>query len=222
MNPTTHLGKIVGAAVVLGCITSRATGWKDNLYIHTDIGPSFIQDATTHVRGFSVGSPFEGKGRFEADPGIRGDLSLGYNLNKSWAVELESGAIWNPGPSSVDEFYQIPVLLKGLYQVNLNDSWNLYCGAGAGAVVSINQTLIFEPGLFHTPFRVEDTDTALGYEAEAGIKYVPAPHLEIGLGYKFLGVDGYNYHFQGETLISNVRMDELFNHTALLSLTWKF
>jgi len=112
-------------------------------------------------------------------------------------------------------------MLRALYQIPLNDSWKVYIGAGAGGVMGIQQGKISLPE-FARPISLDDTDTAFGYEAEAGIKYGLSRHAEISLGYKFLGVDGYKFDVNTPVFISHVTFDQLYTHTASLSFTWKF
>ena len=223
MKHTARILITTAFALFIGGVSSRAENWTENLYVDTDIGPAFIPDATTHGRDFNytVGEFVRRQGHFEVDPGLRGDLSLGYRLNKSFAIEAEAGAIWNPGLSSFDNFYQIPVILKAVYQVKLSESWKAYLNGGAGGVIGISETAA--PRIaFHNATLLHDTDVAIGYEGEAGIKYTPCQHIELGLGYKFLGVDGYNFTYRAPELYSNFRINALYTHTAFLSFSWKF
>ncbi|HWD93655.1 MAG TPA: outer membrane beta-barrel protein [Verrucomicrobiae bacterium] len=216
----------VGIALFFGCISSRAAGWTDNLYLNADLGSATISGGTTHHLALVQGEIVHRSGQFQADTGIRGDLSLGYHLTKSLAVELEAGAISNPGPGTEDEFYQIPTMLKMRYQVPLNNSWKIDFGAGAGGVVVIDQSEIRTATVYRS-FLLKDTSSSFGYEADAGIKYTPSPHLEIGLGYKFLDVsefrsDFITYDLNGFPVVVEGKVNDLFTHTALLSFTWKF
>lgn len=215
----------LGIALFLGCAAAHAD-WSDNLYLHSDVGPAFTPDATTHFRqataGLSGFNVVTGKGTFKSATGVRGDVSLGYDLNKSWAVEVEAGAIWDPSPfANGTPFYQVPVMLRVLYQVPLDDSWKIYFGAGAGGVVGIEEGEIHTV-LFSKPISLDATDTAFGYEAEAGLKYELSRHTELGVGYKFLGVDHYTFDVNTPNFVSHVTVDPLYTHTALLSFTWKF
>jgi len=222
MKRTTQIDKIVGIALLLGCATSQAADWRDNLYLHADIGPAFINNGPTTFRGFLPNTgPVQGKGHFQADTGIRGDLALGYQLTKSWAVEVESGATWNSGPNPHDSFYQIPVMLNVIYQIQMSDSWKAYFGAGAGGVVSMLRTEVKDAAFF-SPFVFEDSDWSPGYQAEAGIKYALSRHVDVDLGYKFLGVAEYDYRLGIPDAGESLKVKDLYTHSATLSLTWKF
>jgi opacity protein-like surface antigen len=221
MKSTTQIITGIGAALLVGCATSHATDINENLYLHADLGPSFIPDTTAIFHGVSNSQFFGGRGKFGADPGIRGDLSLGYNLTKHLALELEIGATWNPGFGS-DSFYQIPIMLNAVYQIPLNNSWKAYFGAGAGEVASINQ-MEFGSSSFPRPILNDSTDLAFGYQAEAGIKYTVSRRMELDLGYKFLAVNQYNFRFTTpDFAILDMQVNDLFTHSAQLSLTWRF
>jgi opacity protein-like surface antigen len=213
----------ISVALLIGCASSQAGNWSDSFYVHTDIGAAFTPDATTHVLRFDPSfGPVRSQGTFKSDPGIRGDLALGYNLTKSLGLELESGVIWNDGPGDDNTFYQIPVMLNAVYQVRLSDSWKVYFGAGAGEVLgSIH--FVAKDAAFHTPFVFDASDWSFGYQAQAGIKYSLSRHVDIDLGYRFLAVDGYDFTFSRfNPIAAKMTVDDLFVHSAQVSFTWKF
>jgi opacity protein-like surface antigen len=227
MNPTTRIVGCVRLALLTSSGISHAQNWADNLYLHADIGPAFVQSAPTRTRNVTEsnlgGFATVQRGRFESDTEIRADLSVGYNLTKSFALEAEAGAIWNPTDKSDSYFYQIPVMLNGIYQIPLSDSWKVYVGAGAGAVISRIHGFNRDEA-FHTPITVDDSDWSAGYQAEAGIKYAVSRHVDIDLGYKFLGVAQYNYRFRhvGDIIQQDITVNDLFTHSVQLSLTLRF
>jgi opacity protein-like surface antigen len=222
MNPTTRIVGCVGLALLTSGI-AHAQNWADNLYLHGDIGPAFFQSAPVVSRTFtsfsdSFGSVHRGHTYFDTE--IRADLSLGCNLTKSFAIEAEAGFIWDPNDNRNNYFYQIPVMLNGIYQIPLGHSWNAYLGAGAGAVIGKTHSLF--PQAFHTPFVFDDTDWSAGYQAEAGIKYALSRHVDIDLGYKFLGIAQYDFQFRRVDVSQKVTIDDLFIHSVQASLTLKF
>jgi opacity protein-like surface antigen len=223
MKSTTHLLNTIAIVLLTNCATSHAASWLDHTYVHGDLGPAFTQNTTFHERGIDISSgPFVRSGQATFGTRIRGDLSLGYTITKAWAVELEAGAIWAPDAPNDNEFDQIPVTLNVLYQVPLNKYCNLYFGAGAGGVVSIFQFRELNSG-FRIPPLLSDTSVAFGYQAQAGIKYAVSRHIEIGLGYKFLGMDGDSWNFGGPVPgIHQLSFDNLYTHTVLLSFNLKF
>lgn len=219
MKSTRYLPHTIGLVLSLGCFTSHAADWLDRMYVRTDVGPSFTEDtsATTTVvfpiSGHSV-SPVRFTG------GIRGDVSLGYQLTKPLAVELEGGAIWNEVQYTPDGTIQIPVTANLLYQVPLGKSWKAYFGGGAGETISKFEVL-FWAGAFQAPDRLQGNSLAFTYQAQAGIQHSLSRHVDIGLGYKFTHVDPNEWHpFQG--FQGTERIESLNNHMVLLSATYKF
>ncbi|HWC59990.1 MAG TPA: outer membrane beta-barrel protein [Verrucomicrobiae bacterium] len=225
MNPTTRIVGAIGITLLIGNAASHAQSWTDNLYVHTDIGPAFIPARRTTT--YTIALPFDGltrgHGHFQVDTGVRGDLALGYNLSKSFALEVEAGGIWSPDSDPRDSFYQIPAMLNAIYQIHISDSWKAYVGAGAGGVVSMVHTE-YRDAAFHSPIIREASDWSPGYQAEAGIKYAFSRHIDIDLGYKFLGVVEYDYTFGNipSPDFAIVKVNNLYTHSAQLSLTWKF
>ena len=226
MNSTTRIICAIGIVVLSSSATVHAQKWSDNLYLHTDIGPAFVESASARIRTVTTSSFPDAtiqRGHTESETDIRADLSLGYNLTKSFAVEAEAGAIWNPNDDKNNYSYQIPVMLNGIYQIPLGASWKAYAGAGAGAVIGRAHTL-FRDSAFHTPLVFDDSDWSAGYQAEAGIKYALSQHAEIDLGYKFMGVAQYDYTFINFFAFGSrkVTVNDLFTHSVQASFTWKF
>ena len=182
-----------------------------------DIGPSFVQDATINSTTKVFSQTFHASRTVEFQTGIRGDIAVGYNINGAWAMELESGAIWN-AIGSEQELYQIPILLNVLYKIPLKNSWTPYFGVGAGVVVSKIDFLTVPTAAAATYVRTSDTDQTFAYQAMAGIKYAVSDRAQIDLGYKFFGTLDQSWAGNGTTLTSN----GIYTHAVLASFTWKF
>jgi len=215
MKATPQIFGAIGIVLLLGSTSLNARGWTDDLYVHTDIGPAFVQGAPTTFRLIDIPPsrfpPIAQHGHLKAETDIRADLSVGYNLSKSFAIEAEVGGIWNPDSEPTWDFYQIPAMLNAIYQIRISDSWKPYVGVGAGGVFSTTHALLFH-----------DSDWSAGYQAEAGIKYVVSSHVDIDLGYKFLGVTGYEFRSRRGLSIADLRVNDLYTHSVQMSLTWKF
>src|SRR5580698_6217478 len=79
-NKVSHL-IAAGAMLFIGAVNVHA-----QVYLNGDVGAAFLQNTTIHNSGGAKAS---------FDPGVRGDVALGYNLSDCFAAELETGAIWN-------------------------------------------------------------------------------------------------------------------------------
>src|SRR5579864_2218067 len=79
----------VSAVLLMTATGLRAQDGFDTLYVNYDAGVSLQQTADFIESGF----PAENA---KFNPGVRADIAFGYNINKSFAVELEPGFMWNP------------------------------------------------------------------------------------------------------------------------------
>ena len=202
MKTTHQIIKIAGIILVLGGLSARA----DDIYIHANVGPAFAQDVKLTSSG--VTQTFK--------TGVRGDISFGYDLNDRWAVEIETGVIWNQAdtigghsvsPRTID-FYQYPILANAIYKIHWNDRWTSYFGAGGGGVATrVDATL--------PTFRA--TDWTAAYQAQAGIAYSLNSHVTLDFGYKFFGSLDHSF-----TDGSTTKTDPFYTHAILLSFSWKF
>ena len=204
MKLITCVVKMAGIVLVACCVKAQA----GEMYIHADVGPAFAQN-TTLTSGGSGTQTFK--------TGVRGDIAFGYDFNDHWAAELETGTIWNQAdtiggfsvsPRTID-FYQFPMLVNGLYKVHWNNKWTAYGGGGAGGVAThVEATL--------PTFR--DTDFTFAFQGEAGIAYSLSSHIDLDLGYKFLGSLDHSFTYKGSTTTT----DPFYTHAILLSFSWKF
>ncbi|EEF62857.1 hypothetical protein Cflav_PD5492 [Pedosphaera parvula Ellin514] len=144
-------------------------------------------------------------------------LAFGYNFCKAFAAEFETGSIWN----SVDkldgiplasrasgDLYQYPFLAKAIFKLPFDNGLTPYIGGGVGGIGS---TLHLKDPFLDS----SSTDFTFAYQAEAGLKYAINEHIDVGVGYKFLGTTGYSF-FHGP------RTDDTFNHAIFASFVWNF
>jgi opacity protein-like surface antigen len=223
MKTTIRLITMVSAALFMSATGARAADdWSDNLYLSADFGGVFQQEASLIQNGSSANVTF--------NPGIRADIDLGYKLNDSWAVELETGFMWNSmdkinGVSfssysqSVD-IYSVPLLANVIYKVPTETSWTPYFGVGVGGVVGI-----FDLNNTTRGARYSDTDLTFAYQAEAGLDYALSKNASIGIAYKFLGT--LNQHWllspklPGDTY-NHLMLDGVYIHAVVVKFTWNF
>jgi len=214
--------------VLAGAGESRAADDPDKFYFHADVGSSLVQDV--NIVGFQFAS---------FRPGIRGDVSLGCQLNQSWSVELETGLIWNSvtelngssrsgrgggtnfpgiGPLIIfanGDLYQIPLLANVNYHLSLKRGWISRFGAGAGGVASVLE--LYSPRNAQM-VRGADADFTFAYQAETGVSYVITPRAAVDLDYKFFGTLDHHWNYGGKLLSSG----PIFTHAFLLSFRWEF
>ena len=202
--------KLLGALTMLGlALNAGAMDLAGKTYIQADVGGSFQDDITSTTTGAKI----------TFDPGFRGNVSFGYHVCEAFAVEFETGVAWNSvdkvGPvklSSVGastDFYQVPLLVNGIFTIPTGCPFKPYIGGGIGGVAS---SVNFETG----PVSVDDSDFVFGYQGMAGIKYELNEQMDVGIGYKFLGTSDHDF----STLVG--LNDSTFNHSVLASFTFRF
>jgi opacity protein-like surface antigen len=200
-----------GAAADMGSDSGAGSNTNTSgFYESADGGVAFMQKMTFH------GTAFHGSA-LEFHTGPRFDLSLGYNLTRNVAVEVQGGFAYNNAkftdsfmPSIAPDIWTVPVMVNGIYKHSFNGHWQAYGGAGAGAVFS-------SLGFSSSGETTDSTDTEFGYHAMAGIKYHFNDRWEAGLGYNFLG--SLNHHWSQS---QGITTDPTYQHSVLLSLTYNF
>ena len=220
---------MVGGVLLMSATGARAadwgdnlSDWSDNLYLSADFGGVFQQDATY------IQSALSGRPTATFNPGIRADINLGYNLNDSWAVELETGFMWNSmdnvggrSLSSISQsvdMYSVPILANIIYQVPTKTSWVPYFGVGAGGVVGIYD-------LKSRGTDYSDTDFTFAYQAEAGLDYALSKNVSVGIAYKFLGALNQHWLLSPKLPFDTynpVTLDGVYIHAVVVKFTWSF
>jgi OOP family OmpA-OmpF porin len=199
------------AALLITTANLQAQNQPGGFYIKVDAGGALQQD----MRFNSSDVTF--------DPGVRTSLNFGYNFCKSFAAEIETGSIWNSldkvnGTPLSDfnqegDLYQVPILAKVIFKLPFENGLTPYIGGGVGGV---GASLRLQDSF------VDDTDTdfAFAYQGEAGLKYAINEHIEVGVGYKFIGTSGYSF-FENDPFFQ-AKTSNSYNHSILASFVWNF
>jgi len=211
--------------LLTACIASASAEQATNkMYLKFDVGPAFISSVPIS----SPANTFNYEAEF--DVGIRSTVAFGYQINRNWACELETGVIWSSDTAFNDDFYQIPALLNVIYRVPTGSSWTPYLGVGVGGVATTFSTLVFQNSVIG-PVNAKETNFTFAYQAGAGVEYVFSPTMTLNLGYKFLGAMEQSWSKTlyppqvpppntSETYTSTA--DGVFSHAVLVSFTWSF
>lgn len=172
-------------------------------------------------------------------PGVRLDCGFQMALAQNWALQLETGVIYNSidtldfnpsanGSASVPmdgSLLQVPLFANLLYHIPIQPNFQLYLGAGVGGMFSF--------------LDMESDNTsaaAFSYQAIAGMSYQVNDSMDIGLAYKFTGtlsqtfsdLDTYNNSYWGYYGYANYNtgtdkdVEEAYNHSILVTFTFRF
>lgn len=208
---------------------SRWQKWPKNLYAEIDLGGVYQQENTTLFQS----APFPSSATASFNLGVRGNIALGYNINQSWAVEFDTGVLWNsmakvngvsldqPYPLNVTfDTYTIPLLANVIYRFPLKSPLVPYVEAGVGGAASI---LSYS----QASATMEDTSFGFAYQAEVGLKYKLGKRAFIGVAYQFLSTTDPNW----SSMLSVGGLPSLeyafkekgfYTHSLVLSLVWNF
>jgi opacity protein-like surface antigen len=220
-----HKMTTVGATLLLAAASGHAQ-LTDKFYFAVDGGGAFQEDvAIRNNTGFNI-SPPSGDIRFNS--GYRAGLDAGYNLSKSFAVELDASVIQNTintvGQYQLSTYNanakldEIPLLANVIYRFPLKGPFKPYIGAGIGGMEGIfhSSNIPFSgPGATPT---YDDTDYTFAYQAEAGFKYWLDENIAFGIAYKFVGTSDHTWTDNNVTL----RTDGTMTQSIEATFTWRF
>ncbi len=209
---------MVGAGVLLAATAVQAQS-TNNVYLDFRAGVALPQ--STGIKS----SPYGSNGNVDFDAGPHLSVALGYRLDPSVAVELETGVLWNSvsgingnNPSNIGgsaDLYQIPVLVNFVF-MPLHGAFSPFVGAGLGGVTTIfdsSNLPLFGPGTSYS-----GTDFVFAYQVSAGFKYAVSEHIDLGLTYQFLGTEENNWSDHGVAF----QTDGVQTHSIMATLDWRF
>ena len=205
MKVKSQLAKFAGACAVLATgLALPASAADTGLYFNADAGANWAQDPDVEIGGLS--------GDVELDVGFRFSAGVGYNLNKSWGFEFDTGWVFNDikdaGDSSLSH---VPFIVNAVYRFPLGAKFESYIGAGAGGTYSV--LTVDDVGVDD-----DDGDVVFAWQAIAGVRYLLSETMSVGVGYKYLGTSESEYDIQGVS----VKIDTVHNHTFGAVFNWKF
>jgi opacity protein-like surface antigen len=207
--------------------------WTRNLYAHIDGGLSYQQDATLEETISSATPPaIFTSGTVTFKPGIRGNITLGYNINRSWAAEFDTGVLWNSinsfdgtSLSSVGasfDTYTIPLLANIVYRIPIKGPWAAYLGAGAGGAASI---LSYSQTYLGTRYSWGGSSFVFGYQAKAGLQYNLSRNASVDIAYEFFGTTDPSWSSTqnfGTPADYQFKEKSFYTHSLVIGFTWTF
>lgn len=194
------------------CLPPPSGKW----YLSMDAGAAFQQDVTmSDTTGDTESITF--------DPGARLDFELGRNWTRNWATELEIGLTINQVKKSAFlgtdfmevDLVELPIMVNAIYTQPLGRHFSAYIGGGVGGVFSD----------YSNEFGgTTESDSTLGFQGLAGVKYEINDRWDFGVTYKFLGTTGHDVGpgFDSNGNPTEFKSDGTMTHSVLAALTWKF
>jgi hypothetical protein len=192
------------ASLVFGMTSAQAQ--DHGLYLNGGVGVNVAGHLASNI----------GSGSVALNPGVRGDLALGYGfgifLPVSLGPELETGVIYNSfgngsanghSTSGGGDLVQVPVLANLVVNCHFAPGWSAYGGLDVGVEYS-NASVSNGSPLAGLAGR----EGGVTWQAKLGVQYKLGPG-EVGLDYKFLDYGG-------------LFLNDLSNHTIEASYTIHF
>jgi len=209
--------------------TPDSADWTQSLYSRVKLGGFFQQDATLDTTRSSGVSSLSTNGTATFNFGFRGDVVLGYNINKSLAAEFDTGLLWNSADTVLGnplssqnvsfDTYTIPILLNFIYKIPMKGHWSSYVGIGMGGAASLLDYNIGGSDL-------TDFNFVFAYQAEAGLKYKFSQNASVGIAYDFLGTTDPSWNVSqtigAPTTFIHFKEKGFYTHSITLSFTWDF
>ena len=204
-----------------------------NLYASIDGGLTYQQDATLEETiSSSTPPPIFSSGTVTFHPGARGNIALGYNINRSWSAEFDTGVLWN----SVDSFdgtslssvgakfdtYTIPLLANIIYHIPIKGPWAAYVGAGAGGAASL---LSYSQTYLGTRYSWGGSSFVFGYQAKAGVQYHLSRNTALDVAYEFFGTTDPSWSSTqnfGTPADYQFKEKGFYTHSLVIGFTWNF
>ncbi len=207
MKVKIHLVGITGVCATLTAVLALPASAADTgLYFNADAGANWAQDADV-----------SGGGTLKTDIGFRFSAGVGYNLNKNWGVEFDTGYVWNKIKDAGDStFSHVPFMVDVVYRYPIGAKFETYIGGGAGGVYSV---LNIDGTVGSVRINDDDGDVVFGWQAIAGVRYLLSETMSVGVGYKYLGTTEGKYDIQG---VGSVKIDHVHNHSFGAAFNWKF
>jgi opacity protein-like surface antigen len=206
----------IGVAVMAAGLPVWAQDSADNLragepYVGAEVGPAFQQNLYIRDAGRTVG----------LDAGVRGDVSAGFNLADQVAVEVETGAIDNRIRSEGTTIFggnrayldQVPLMGNIIFRAPLLYGITPYIGGGAGGMVSQLSVRTFDHW-------TSDADVTFAYQGMAGVNVALNRHMDVGLGYHFIGTMDHVWFADDPTMYTPT--GKTLTHAVVATFTFSF
>jgi opacity protein-like surface antigen len=193
--------------------TGPQPGQAGDIYFNADLGGVLQQDLSIRNAGQKVGF----------DPGIGGNLSLGFDITDALAVEFQTGAsesgINTSGSQALlfagnnADIYQVPLMANVIFKAPLPGGLTPYVGAGFGGAITTIEA-------WRRGFYASDTDITPAYQALAGVRCALNRFTEVGVGYRFLGTTAHTWFADSPNLYTPT--GATFSHSILATVTFSF
>ena len=226
------MGKNVSFRVLLisGCslVLAVPTAVRSQAYINIDGGVAFAEEQ--EVRGLlgGLGGLVAPGTKIEFDPGFRLGVAGGYNFNKIFGAEFETGFIYNsvkeiePLDMSISHVPLLANLVARYDEPNI--PWVAYGGVGVGGDVAIFYAKVPDSITGAGDFDDTEADVRFAWQAQAGLRYKFNDRMQAGVAYKYYWTDVNSWDFKAsnQTFTDGVQLGHSKVHSLLVEFSVKF
>jgi opacity protein-like surface antigen len=194
------------ASIVTGMALAAADGHaaERGFYVNFDAGANWVPD-------FEVSFDGGAETDVDLDTGFRGGVAFGYNLNRFFGLELESGFLYNEADGADAWLGQVPLIASVIFRHDNPSRFVPFVGAGAGGVAAI---VSLEEG----DADEDDSDIVFAWQFQGGMRYKISEHSSLGIAYKYLGTDSPEFSLGA----SDQDFDVIHNHSVVATFNLAF
>jgi len=198
-------------------------------YVRFGAGPSFFENGTLRqfsLEGFPAFSPQNQPVNFRVGAAVDG--AVGYAFDKYFGLDFETGYIWAridhiPGyDTDRSSIGNVPLLVNATLTLPIPHTIIVpYVGVGAGGAVSIFDAHSFgDQGQIQTAYGSE-SDTVFAYQAFAGVRFMIARNVSLGVGYKYFATANTTYSYPPSPNL-DIGFKGARTHSILFTAEWEF
>ena len=210
---------ILAIAFTATCVFGQPAGRiEPHGYLRGDIGPALTEDLDADF------FPGAGTVNLDLDPGMRFGVAGGALFGDYFALELETGWIFNEidsisGFDDVDGYVsQVPFLVNAAFQFRNNTGLTPFIGAGAGgSAIGIN---LDEAESALVELDGSAGDVVFAWQGFAGLKFELNDNFSVGLIYKFLWSD--DAEWEVDDRAQDIEVDGTRTHSISAMVSYKF
>ena len=166
--------KLIAASIVgLGLLFAPfSDAAETGSYLNFDVGVNFAHDIS--IFGSEI----------PMDPGFRIGIAPGININEFFAVELDTGFVYNePEASDQEWFGHVPFIAQAIFRHEFDGGLTIFGGPGAGGAVSFIEAEDIIGGGTE-----DDTTFTFAWQFQTGLRFQINENFGIGAVYKYLGL----------------------------------
>ena len=207
-----HAGTYMAVSVLAASLAALpARGEHIGWYVKGGVGPAWTEDVEVDLAGDDA----------QFDTGLRFDVGAGYRFCEWFALEAETGVIYNyiDELGGIDDWddssvANVPLLMNAIFEIPTQTPLVPFIGVGAG-VSFTTLTIDDVAGLDG-----DDTDAVFAYQGFAGLRYNINEQWSVSVAYKYFATMDPEYDVGG--LAADLELNDVRTHAVVASFGFNF